>query len=733
MTLLKNMVFEWTEKPGPDSMERVLWLGESNIVWTIKIYGKNSPPLRRSREDIESALDTGAARILSKDPFAHLVRSETDIKKTHREHRDKAWAMIESLVQDNSPELFEFHGRNSPIIKLTKSRGFSKSTVYRNIRHYWQRGQSKNALLPLYDNCGWRDRLDEKKKRPTKSRRSAEQSKLGRQSKLALARGETLGVNVTNQIRSAFKDGIRLFYEKRTKQTLRTAYELTLGTFFNCGYERDRNGVWVAQLPPTSELPSFRQFKYWYHKDRIPSRSRISRDGAIRYKLSGRAKLGDSTRMAAGPGAIFQGDATVGDVYLVSSFNRNWIIGRPIIYFIIDVFSRLIVGLGVALEGPSWLGLMLALENAATDKVSFCQEFDLKIDPSEWPAFHMPEVLMGDRGELEGFNANQLVAAFNTRADNTPPWRADLKGIVESLIRTTNLKTIHWVPGRVRKRERGDRDHRLDAKLTLHEFRKILILTVIEHNLHKRLDDYPLNADMIADGVEPYPIELWNWGIQNRSGHLRAFDKDIVRLNLLPEGEATVTQNGLLFEGLGYRCELAEREEWFQRAGERKTWKVKVAHDPRTSNQIYLRLDNGRRLETCYLLPKYDAFKNREWYEVRDELELRAQRKEASQTRQLRSGAHLRAATKDVVDRAEEAFKANHVEMSNRARVSSIRENRKRERDHERNVGAWQLGKAPRASDASKHQDLTGYVPPPQPTQKLRRLRERRVTDDSWK
>src|ERR1041385_7870278 len=138
MTLLKNMVFEWTEKPGPDSMERVLWLGYSDTVWTIKIYGKKSAPLKRSREELESALDAGAARILSRDPFAHLVRSEADIKKTHREYRDKRWATIEPIVQDEGTELFEFYGRNSPIIKLAKSKGFAKSTVYRNLRRYWQ-------------------------------------------------------------------------------------------------------------------------------------------------------------------------------------------------------------------------------------------------------------------------------------------------------------------------------------------------------------------------------------------------------------------------------------------------------------------------------------------------------------------------------------------------------------------------------------------------------------------
>lgn len=51
-----------------------------------------------------------------------------------------------------------------------------------------------------------------------------------------------------------------------------------------------------------------------------------------------------------GPGSRYQIDATIGDVYLVSEYNRNQIIARPIIYVVIDVFSRMITGVYVGLE-----------------------------------------------------------------------------------------------------------------------------------------------------------------------------------------------------------------------------------------------------------------------------------------------------------------------------------------------------------------------------------------------
>ncbi len=729
MILMKNMVYEWTDNPGPDSVERVLWLNSSSSdVWTIKIYGRKARPVLRDRNDLERALETGAARALPKDPFAYLIRPEEDIKESHRERRDKAWKLISPLFEDNSAEVFEPYERNSRVMTLVKSGVSTKWTLYRHRRRYFQRGQVKNALLPLYDNCGWRDRLDSNKdKGEDAANPLSDRKKLGRPSKLSAATGETRGVNVTKEMLQVFRNGFALFYEKRIRNPLKRAYQLTLEKFFNCGYDQDKDGAWVPQLPPAEELPSYRQFNYWYKKERLPRESQTARDGPIRQKLSGRAKLGDSTQMAAGPGSIFQVDATPGDVYLVSSFNRNWIIGRPIIYFIIDVFSRLIVGLSVSLEGPSWLGAMLAIENAVTDKVTFCAEYGITIESSEWPAFHLPEALMADRGEFEGYDADQLVSAFSTRVDNTAPYRADLKGIVEQHIDLSNEKTIHWLPGRVRKRDRGDRDHRLDAKLTLNEFRKIMILSVLDHNKNQRLHDYPMDEHMIAEGVEPYPIDLWKWGIKNRSGHLRKFDIETVRLNLLPEAEASVTQTGIYFAHLHYSCDLAEREQWFERAGEKGSWRIRVAHDPRTRNQIYLRLDKGKRMEVCHLLEKDKAFLDRDWYETLDEFELRAQRKEGAQTQHKRSRAKLHAATDQVVSQAEEKAADSHVDMSDRARISGIRENRKHERDLEREAKAWELGTNSKQLNNASPLPQGGYVPPPQPIDKLRRIRERKM------
>src|SRR5205823_5913339 len=125
-------------------------------------------------------------------------------------------------------------------------------------------------------------------------------------------------------------------------------------------------------------------FRYWYEKERDLEQEHKLREGRKEYNLTLRPAVGTSTHMAHGPGAIYQIDATTGDIQLVHSLRRDRCIGRPTIYVVIDVFSRLIVGLNVSLEPPSWVGAMVALENATTDKVAYCARFGIDIAAEDW-------------------------------------------------------------------------------------------------------------------------------------------------------------------------------------------------------------------------------------------------------------------------------------------------------------------------------------------------------------
>ena len=722
MNLWVNQLLEWQSDEADIRVERVLWIDLSGTdAVTIELRNTKAIPTWKKCLELEAAITASLVRILQVDPYAALNRPESEIAPGARQRRDEAWKVIAPLVA-NGEQMFIPSVRGQLVATAVKRTGRTKPTIYKDLRRYWQGGQTKNALLPLFDRCGGRGR-----------ERQSHGRKRGRPSQLSQSLGEPKGVNVDADIRERLLRGAFIFHEKQGK-TLKAAYELTMQKFFNSGYELI-NGVLLPILPSAEERPTYRQFQYWYEKHRDLAKAVKAREGQRRFNLRYRPLLGDSTQMAFGPGSLWQIDATIGDIYLVSSLDRNRIIGRPVIYLIVDVFSRMIVGFSVSLEGPSWLGAMLALENAMANKVEFCREYGFEITEFQWPCHHLPEAILGDRGELEGYNADNLVNALNVRVANTPPYRPDWKPVVERYFRLSNDKMIHWIPGALNRTfERGDRDYRLDAILDLDQFRKLMLIFILDHNNQHRLESYRMDEFMITDRVEPYPVDLWHWGVKNRVGHLRTMAPEIIRLNLLPSAAATVTPKGIRFNNLFYTCEDAVREQWFVKARIGKNWKIKIVYDPRRLDTIYLRRQGGVQMEVCHLLPISKTFKGRDWHEAIDYLALQEQEKLAALTRTQQAQAVFHAQVEQIVNEATEQAQTARAGQSKRSRLKNIRLNRQLEREAERQTGAVQFSPAensaqseliiPLSESSQNSAAEEGYVPPPQALDKLRNLRE---------
>lgn len=264
-----------------------------------------------------------------------------------------------------------------------------------------------------------------------------------------------------------------------------------------------------------------------------------------------------------------------------------------------DVFSRMAVGMYVGLEGPSWAGAMMAVTNVVANKKAYCAEYEIEINEDDWPCCHLPEILLADKGELEGYNVERLVKAFNLHVENAASYRADWKGIVEKQFDLIHKKVKPMLPGYIDVdfQERGAKDYRLDAKLTLREFTQIL-----QYNTKYYLKSYVRDKDLVADDVQAIPLELCNWGIQNRTGKLRVFPEELVKLQLLPRGIATVNHKGIQFKGISYSCDKALKDVWFENARMRGSWKVELAYDPQNMSHVYVVDDSLGYFEECYML-----------------------------------------------------------------------------------------------------------------------------------
>ncbi len=687
MNLAANAVIAWEA----GAVQRILWIGEQVVVIALK--HERALPEFYSRQEMEQALEQATLRFLEGDPDNISYQPEETLTPAARTRRDRAWEIIRPLVERGNADVFKPLERHALVSARAQQMKTGKGTIYGYLRRYWQHGQTPNALLPTFQACGARGKAKPDQRR----KRGGSQQ------------GRAAGIVVTEQIREKFRRGIHQFFETRRVNTLRAAYQRTLEQYFNQGYAWQA-GVLVPVLPAAEELPTFRQFSYWYYKERDLTRTLVKREGQRRFNAQHRAVLGESTGMAFGPGGLYQIDATVGDIYLVSTLDPQRIIGRPVIYLVVDVFSRLLVGLSVSLEGPSWLGAMLALDNAAADKVAFCQQFEVSITDPEWPCHHLPEMLLADRGELEGYNADNLVNSLNITVANTAPYRADMKGIIEQCFRLTNDRLIATLPGAVQERMPGDGDYRRQARLNIHQFTHLLIQGTLYHNCHQRLTDYPLDKAMLADGVEPYPIDLWNWGLQHRSGHLRTLPSEVVRLSLLPQAEAAVTRQGIRFQGLYYTCERAAQEGWYVKAGQSGRWKVRVSYHPSTTNELYVWYDGGRQVEGCTLLEntRMALFRDVDWDTARAHFKQQHAQQQRAATRQRQARAVLNAHKDQVVRSATEQQTSTSGQP---AQVRNILENRQAEREQARQAGAWHLV----ADDQpATEQDGGGYIPPAQ-------------------
>lgn len=692
MKIVVNMLIEWVEDEAdvvpetPKLVQRVVdILQGGEQIALMNIYGKIGFPVVRLREDLFQAYDNGSIILLTIDPHLRIYGREDEIPENQRKSRDEAWQLVEDVLHEAGKGIYRENLRGRAVKKIAAKYNKHEKVIYSYLRKCWQRGWTKNSLLPDYYKSGG------KGKRRLVEIESA--AKLGRPSSLSKADGESRGIRITPRIEKLFEKGIKKFYLNNRDYTFKMAYERMLFAFFRVGVEPNPvDGVEVPILPDKNQLPTEDQFRYWYktyYKDR--KKEKIARQGEIEFNLNHRELTGDVNSLASGPGAVFMIDATIADVYLVSSFDRKRIIGRPVVYLIIDVFSRMIVGFSVSLEGPSWRGATLALDNMIADKVEVCAEYGIPIQPEEWNCHYLPEAIFADRGEFEGYSADVIVYVCGVRIHNTSPYRGDLKSIVERHFGIVREKSIKFLPGRVKKRNRGEKPHALDAKLALYDFRKLLISHILDYNANHELTWYRPGTDLIADGVPLRPAALWDWGIRNRSGHLKMLPREIVRLNLLPRKEVSLYRQGIHF----YKDIFYLRPEEIP-FGEKS--KITIVYDPDCLDVIYLPSADGKTATVCPLTPACEeVYRGRTFDEVIDKFADRERRSNEESANQALQSKALYAAreaniTSLAIQQTDEAW-ATADDQSDRARLKGIGQNRKDERGAERAANSWHLEK----------------------------------------
>lgn len=445
-----------------------------------------------------------------------------------------------------------------PVVRQALATGKgTRSTIYRLWQVLCQNGFDSSSLHPRFDRCGAPGTL-----RP----HVAEQKKVGPKT-LREQRGEPIQhpqratteadrIKILQHARLLAKAGLPFveLYDQIIHRIYVTQYEKT---------EQGRRGI----APPQGCFPNKRQVRHIVESGtrRLERVLRATTLGHYQRNLRGlRGKAYDSV---AGPGHAYAIDATIGDIHLRSSVNRAWSIGRPIVYLVVDIWSTAIVGFYVSLSGPSWETAKLALFSACSDPKLLADLLGLEYIEVLNPCPTLPFQVWTDRGEYVSAGARETCSYLGMNFAVDPPYRPDMKGLVEVLHRIAKDKQYPFLPGAInaRRKELENRPSSKESALTLREYVQYLHGIFSHYNLFADRS-YRMTMEMIGAGVEPTPAGLWRFGHEVGIGYRKSTNQDKLITGLLKRGFAVARRDGIFYESLQYEAEIANAQEWTAKA-----------------------------------------------------------------------------------------------------------------------------------------------------------------------
>lgn len=583
---------------------RLLIKDSDGGMWVIPLDGQTGPQY------------ISAGMVCELEPVSppQVITSEAYVSPLKLKSAEKRRSIISSLIEDDVC-VVDKKSRNIKISQAAKQSGSSEKSVRR--WYYIYLAQGERGLVP--QNTG----------RSNSGAKKHEES---------------------------FRWALNKYYYSARKMTLRQVYELML-----LGRYAGQNG----EL--SEDYPSFDQFKYYYRKHDSTFQSAVSRDGKTDYGRNTRPLYGRATDKVNGIGC-YEMDATVADIYLVSSKDRGLCVGRPLVYLATDVASQLISGVYVGFERGE-AAVIECLRNAVSDKVEYCKRFGITIEPDEWPSFGLPEDIISDKGsEFFGPRIREISELFGMRATSLPAYRPDLKGTVEKAfdLIQSRYKAILTRKGVISSdyTERGAPDYRREAKLTIYEYTQIVINVIVYLNAHRVIDNFIRPAEMAQDGVPVIASHIWQWYKSRGIANLTILDTQNQMLALFPRGMGKLTRRGLEFRGLYYKNR--EFDDRCARAGVSGKKKSVVAYDATNANAVWL-FENGSYYKFDRI-SSGEMFDNASWVEA--EAYLSRERTDAAKLRRQETQAGVMSMAY-IIGVGEDA-KSKHPDLLEQSAIKGI-------------------------------------------------------------
>ena len=513
-----------------------------------------------------------------------IVFNKNDLPDNLRIKFETKLKIMREIIGIYGPSFIELNGkrRREEVKKLMAKYEFSKNSFWRTCTAYFQSGFQDYSLVDAryFGHTGNSYNYETKTGRPTEYFDNA-------------------GIIITPEIEEYFNEALKDYKSGRCKSIKDSFDKMNLLHFTKTEII---NGQANVILMPISERPTITQFRYYFSKHLSPQEKDLIKTSALEQKNNKRLLVSDSLNGVKGPGDMVEIDACEADISLVSVIDPTKTVGRPIVYFMVDVYSRIILAMSVAFDNNSMLGLTNLFLNLADDKQKYCEKYGISYENKDiWPSNIIPNQVRVDKGaEFRSKGFERICDELGIKRNIVLPGCGSLKGVVEQSFRQLHLKQNHHLEGHGLIQKRHDSNHHQTAMLNIEEYTKMVIGFVLTHN-QQCLTNYPLTKDMILKKVQPVPALLWKYGVNNGFVPRPIPSKEQYLFNLMTPITAKVSRKGISYKDLWYLNteDKALAREMFNAQNKKEPFEARM--DMRDVGAIYYIRDN--KLMTAKLNP----------------------------------------------------------------------------------------------------------------------------------
>lgn len=507
-----------------------------------------------------------------------LVFDENHLSENIRAKYIRNRDMMNEVVAAYGPTFIELGGKykKTRLYEIMRKYECPKNTFWRICTKYFQSGCKSYSLV---DNKAWGN---------TKGKENDYTIKPGRPSEYVKS-----SIVVNDEVREHFEDALNN-YKKGRNKSFRSAFD-----WMNCKYYSETkivNGVTTVGLMPESQRPTYNQFYYYCRKHITEQEIDLIKTSAAEQRNNKRLITSDSLHGVLGPGDMVEIDACEADVSLVSTTDSNKTIGRPVVYFMIDIYTRAIIAMSVAFDNNSILGVTNLFLNLADNKKEYCSCYGMGFDDDAiWPSNIKPRRIRVDRGsEFKSKEFRRICNELGIELQIVSGASGSLKGVVEQSFHQMHSRQNEHLEDNGLIEKRYDSNHHKEATLNIEQYTKMVINFVLMHN--QQYDkNYPLTREMMDKKIQPIPAILWKYGA-NKIEPSRIPDKDQYLYTLMTPVNAKLSRRGISYNGLWYLTKDDKQlsKEMF-RAGTKKV-PFEVRMDKRSVGAVYY-IRNGKLIK----------------------------------------------------------------------------------------------------------------------------------------